>query len=149
MLRHPGARRLEELLRIEQRLGALRLDLDMMDRVGFAGSDRLRYESEAQDLSRDEASRGTERAALVARLRAESPDAIAEWVDAHVSALRARLAQFERESAAGENRTTHAFVAREAIDEWEAFRRAERDDVRPNVYYIAGYADDVLDAPSR
>ena len=62
-----------ELLRMAQRLSALRLDLEMMDLVGFAGSDQARYASEAAALSRDEAARAAERAALVTAFARSCP----------------------------------------------------------------------------
>lgn len=128
-------RALETLLARIRRSGGVLLNVDMWDRWGAANAsdeEKARFTAEALAAQRDrgEAEQGLE--ALVARLRAEAPDAIVAWADAH----DAFLAAFIAGSPEGSHASTARFVAEQERAAWAEVRSGKRAWVAENVYYV-------------
>ncbi|HEX8792338.1 MAG TPA: hypothetical protein VF765_15395 [Polyangiaceae bacterium] len=126
---------LERLLVRRYEAGAILLDVDMYDRWGAAhGSpeeqaemaDRgARANAERQEVSRELAVRSR-------ALRAEAPELIDAWCDAHEQLLTEFIASREDD----ERQRTEKFVASEERDGWRRVRAGTSDFVEENTFYV-------------
>ncbi len=116
---------------------AFLLDQDTWERWGRTHAseheidERMARERQMID-QRDNATR--ELKALVATLRASSPDEITAWADAHDELLAGfieRYAKLDPSSAA-----TAVEVAKQEREEWQAVKRGEKELVDENTFFI-------------
>lgn len=129
---------LETLLAKIRHANASLLDIDMWDRWG-------RQHSSAQEIAEREAHGdrcAAERTALrerltalVAKLRAEQPEAVAAWADAHDAFLAAFVEESTRPDSPSRD-STALFVAKQEREGWAAVKRGELAFVDENCFYI-------------
>jgi len=126
---------LERLLERRYQASATLLDVDMYDRWGAAhGSpeeqakmaDRgARANEEHEEVSRELAARSR-------ALRAEAPELIDAWCDAHEQLLTEFIASREGDEA----QRTERFVAAQERDGWRRVRAGTGDFVDENTFYV-------------
>jgi hypothetical protein len=132
-------RTLESYMAVLRRCGNMSLNYDMWDRWGSVhASPEQRAEMErgfgAAIAERVEAVNAL--TALVAKLRAEAPESVAAWCDAHV----AHLSSFIEECAKkpdDSHAQTGKFTAEGELAGWAEVRRGERAYVDENFYYVS------------
>jgi hypothetical protein len=134
MLKHPGARRLEQLRASFDHERQVAYDVVMRDNYG-GGSEGTPEAADLVRLQATESSRKSEYAALLARLRAEDPAAIREWALGHTAAL-------ERVVATG--KPLEAAFATRYLAEWKELVAGKRDSVE--ALSVGDYAATLLAA---
>lgn len=128
----PSVTALERLLHQRRQCASAMLNLDMMDR--WAG------EGTAARASREYGPVAEEHRALtvaieerVAELRESDPEAVEQWVDAHVRLLDRFIDSDLSDYTMAD---TARFVAREERDAWREVAAGERVFVDQNIYYV-------------
>ncbi len=124
---------LERLSATIRRLSSAMVSLDAYDRWGArTDEDHARAFQETQELGQASNEATAKLEALLARLRAEEPEAVAAWAAAHV-----RLREhFLEHLVEGPRNRTERFVAKEEIDAWKALATGEGGLVDENTFYV-------------
>ena len=132
-------RALESQMAVLRRCGNVGLNYDRWDRWGSAHASpeqRAEMERDAGAAMAERAEAVAALTTLVAKLRAEAPDSIAAWCDAHV----AHLSSFIDECATkpdDSHAQTGKFVAEGELAGWAEVRRGERPYVDENFFYVS------------
>jgi hypothetical protein len=116
--------------------GNVELNYDMWDRWGAKHTTeeyRAEMERDIAEATKVRAEATALLEELVAKTRAEAPEEIAAWADAHDAYLAAFIADCK---AKGDTDGTAAFVAEGERKEWAEVKAGTRTYVKENGYYV-------------
>ena len=125
-----AAQELEGLMARRRELSSILLNIDMYERWGNGSDDemeRVAADGHKYALEKDEILDRIEK--TVARLRRDTPEAVAAWAKAHIELLEQCITRQKDDS-------TQVFVAKQERQQWEEVIGGSRTYVQENVYYV-------------